>query len=67
MIPREAKLEYRNSTFCVITPGAFVRCAVTKVAIPLENLCYWSVDRQEAYVSAQVALAQNLQKNTQKK
>jgi len=29
--------------------GAFVRCGVTGKPIPLEELHYWSVDRQEAY------------------
>jgi hypothetical protein len=37
-------------------PGSFVRCAVTKVAIPLEELKYWSVERQEAYASPEVVL-----------
>jgi hypothetical protein len=35
----------------VVRPGAFVRCAVTGVAIPLEELRYWSVDLQEAYAT----------------
>jgi hypothetical protein len=34
-----------------VRPGAFVRCAVTGVPIPLEELKYWSVDFQEAYSS----------------
>ena len=37
-------------------PGAFVRCAVTGAAIPLEELKYWSVDRQEAYASPDAVL-----------
>jgi hypothetical protein len=32
-------------------PGSFVRCAVTGVSIPLEELRYWSVDLQEAYAT----------------
>jgi hypothetical protein len=40
----------------VIRPGAFVRCAVTGVPIPLEELKYWDVDRQEAYVSPEAVL-----------
>jgi len=36
-----------------------VRCAVTGVAIPLEELRYWSVDLQEAYATPEaVALRQ---------
>lgn len=45
----EAKLEYLDGEYRVIAPGAFVRCAVTGEAIALENLRYWSCDRQEAY------------------
>jgi hypothetical protein len=34
-----------------------VRCAVTGEPIPLEELRYWSVDRQEAYANADAVLA----------
>ena len=47
----EAEVKYLDGDFRVLKPGAFVRCAVTGVAIPLEELKYWSVDRQEAYAS----------------
>jgi hypothetical protein len=40
----------------VVRPGAFVRCAVTGVPIPLEELKYWSVDLQEAYATPDVVL-----------
>jgi hypothetical protein len=40
----------------VVTPGAFVRCAVTGRAIPLDELRYWSVELQEAYVDADASL-----------
>ena len=43
--------------FRVVKPGAFVRCAVTGVAIPLEELKYWNVEKQEAYASPSVATA----------
>ena len=32
--------------------GAYVLCAVTGRQIPLDELKYWSVDRQEPYVDA---------------
>ena len=35
----------------MVRPGAFVRCAVTGLPIPLEELKYWSVDLQEAYLN----------------
>jgi len=39
----------------VLKPGSFVRCAITGKPIPLDELFYWSVDRQEAYADAATA------------
>jgi hypothetical protein len=55
----EAELKYLDGDFRVIKPGAFVRCAVTGAVIPLEELKYWSVERQEAYASPE-AVAQRM-------
>jgi hypothetical protein len=52
----EARLRYLDGEFQVIAPGGFVRCAVTGATIPLDELKYWSVARQEAYVDAGAAL-----------
>ena len=52
----EAKVQYLDGDFRVITPGAYVRCAVTGARIPLEELKYWSVDRQEAYATPEAVL-----------
>lgn len=52
----EARVRYLDGDFQVLVPGAFVRCAVTGVEIPLDDLKYWSVKRQEAYADASVAL-----------
>jgi hypothetical protein len=52
----EAEVRYLDGDFRVVRPGAFVRCAVTGAAIPLEELKYWSVDRQEAYASPDAVL-----------
>ena len=52
----EAKLRYLDGEVQVVTPGAFVRCAVTGTPIPLEELKYWSVDLQEPYVSPEAVL-----------
>ena len=52
----EAKVQYLDGDFRVITPGAYVRCAVSGVRIPLEELKYWSVDRQEAYATPEAVL-----------
>jgi hypothetical protein len=52
----EARLRYLDGDFQVLLPGRFVRCAVTSVEIPLDELKYWSVRRQEAYADASAAL-----------
>lgn len=48
----EARLKYLDGEVQVLTPGDFVRCAVTGRAIPLEELRYWSVELQEPYFDA---------------
>jgi hypothetical protein len=40
----------------VLVPGDHVVCAVTRQPIPLGDLRYWSVERQEPYASAEIAL-----------
>jgi hypothetical protein len=52
----EAKLQYLDGDFRVISPGTFVRCAVSDVRIPLDELKYWSVDLQEAYAQPSAVL-----------
>jgi hypothetical protein len=47
----EAKIEFLDGDFRILRPGAYVRCAVTGDTIPLDELRYWSVDRQEAYAT----------------
>lgn len=51
----EASLRYLDGDFQVLSPGSFVRCAVTGQAITLTELRYWSVDHQEAYADAVAA------------
>ena len=45
----EAQVQYLDGDFRVISPGTYVRCAVTDARISLDELKYWSVDLQEAY------------------
>jgi hypothetical protein len=52
----EAEVKYLDGDFRVIRPGAYVRCAVTGVPIPLEELKYWSVELQEPYSSPDAVL-----------
>jgi hypothetical protein len=51
-----AELEYLDGEYRVVRPGSFVICAVTGAAVPLDALRYWSVDLQEPYASAEIAL-----------
>ena len=53
----EAKIEYLDGDFRILRPGAYVRCAVTGQPIPVDELRYWSVDRQEAYATPEASLA----------
>ena len=50
-----AKVRYLPGTFRVLSHGNHVLCAVTGTAIPLHELRYWSVERQEAYVDAEAS------------
>ena len=52
----EAEVKYLDGDFRVVRPGGFVRCAVTGVPIPLEELKYWSVELQEPYASPEAVL-----------
>ena len=54
--PSEAVIRYLDGDFVVVRPGSFVRCAITGKPIPVDDLKYWSVDRQEPYVDADAAL-----------
>lgn len=49
---RPAQIHYLSGTFRVLASGDHVVCAVTGRQIPLEELRYWSAERQEAYVDA---------------
>ena len=53
---REARVRFLDADFEVIEKGDFVRCAVTGQPISLDELRYWSVERQEAYSTPEAAL-----------
>ncbi|HEY1143713.1 MAG TPA: DUF2093 domain-containing protein [Sphingomicrobium sp.] len=53
---RAARVHYLPGTFRLLTDGDHVVCAVTGVQIPLHELKYWSVDRQEPYLDADASL-----------
>jgi hypothetical protein len=47
----EAEVRYSHMEFKIVRNGSHVRCAVTGVPILLDDLKYWSVERQEAYAT----------------
>ncbi len=53
---RQARLHYGPNGFRMLAQGDHVLCARSGVRIPLEELRYWSVDRQEAYASCALAV-----------
>jgi hypothetical protein len=56
----EAQVRYLDGEFQVLSPGDFVRCAVTGEPIMLPDLRYWSVELQEAYASPEISLKRYL-------
>ena len=63
----EAEVKYLDGDFRVVRPGALVRCSVTGVPIPLEELKYWSVDLQEAYATPEAVLQRHRALNAPRK
>ena len=53
---RAARIHYMAGSFRLLTDGDHVICAVTGARIPLQELRYWSVERQEPYVDADASL-----------
>lgn len=53
---RPAKIRYLDGDIQVLMPGNYVVCAITGEQIPIDELKYWSVARQEAYVDAKASL-----------
>ncbi len=52
----EAVVSYLDGTLRVLKPGTYVRCAVSSERIPLDELKYWSVEKQQAYASPREVL-----------
>ncbi|MDP4594295.1 MAG: DUF2093 domain-containing protein [Beijerinckiaceae bacterium] len=61
---REAQVHYLDGDFRIVRPGTFVTCAVTGQQIPIEELRYWDVDKQEAYASTDAILVRRGEKKT---
>lgn len=47
---------YEDGNFEILEAGDYVNCGVTGTRIPLSQLKYWSVDRQEAYATPEAAM-----------
>lgn len=52
---KPAQLRYGDGDFEIVEAGAYVVCAITGRPIALEDLRYWNVERQEAYVDAEAS------------
>lgn len=59
LTPSEAKLKYLDGDFQVLRGGSYVTCAVTGKPIPIDELKYWSVAKQEAYVDINASVEAN--------
>ena len=57
---KAARVRYLPGTFRLLSDGDHVVCAVTGAHIPLHELKYWSVERQEPYVDAESSLKAEL-------
>lgn len=56
-----AKIRYLDADFQIIVQGSYVVCAITGKTIAIDELKYWSVSRQEAYIDVQASYAAELQ------
>jgi hypothetical protein len=59
----EAVLRYLDGDFEIVKHGSYVVCAVTSTQIPLGELKYWSVARQEAYATGLISYERELELN----
>jgi len=60
---REATLEYLSGDYRILESGTYVLCAVTGKPIPLDELRYWSFERQEAYCDCATSYQRELECN----
>lgn len=57
---REAVIRYLDADFQIVREGDFVRCAATGRVIPLTDLRYWNVSRQQPFGSAEAAFSERV-------
>lgn len=58
---KQAELEYFAADYRLVKKGSFVVCAVTDKRITLDDLNYWNVERQEAYIDGAASLKRELE------
>jgi hypothetical protein len=63
----EARVRYSDGEFQVLSPGDFVRCAVSGEPIMLPDLRYWNVEMQEAYATADISFRRHLELKSARK
>ena len=51
----KAKIKYNSNNFEIIEKGDHVTCAVSGKKIAINQLTYWNVELQEAYLSPKEA------------
>ena len=60
---KEAKVRYLDADYQVLSTGSHVVCAVTGQTISLDELKYWSVERQEPYDDVEASFKRELELN----
>ncbi len=58
---KQAELRYLAADYMTLKQGAYVLCAVTGEKISLNDLNYWNVERQEAYIDGVASLKRELE------
>lgn len=58
---KPAKIHYDTPDFTIVEAGDHVTCAVTGKQILIDDLHYWSVERQEAYIDGAAMLKRELE------
>lgn len=61
---KKAELRYLAADYITLKNGSFVLCAVTGEKIDLDNLNYWNVERQEAYINGAASLKREIELST---
>lgn len=61
---KQAELRYLAADYIILKQGTYVLCALTGEKIALDNLNYWNVERQEAYIDGVASFKRELEVNS---